>query len=141
MKKLIAMLLALVMVLSLAACGASDTPTVEENKPAVENSDNLTKETAPVEPEVKFKDRIVIATNVAVGHLDLFRASTGELIMFNMTHNTLVGYDEAKGNRRKSAGTDGTGRPVRALDQFLSPRAGRWPPSESRHCPCAGAES
>ncbi len=96
MKKLIAMLLALVMVLSLAACGASEPAApVEENKPVIENSDNLTKETAPQEPEVKFKDRIVIATNVAVGHLDIFRGSTGELIMFNMTHNTLVGYDEA----------------------------------------------
>lgn len=93
MKKLIAMLLALVMVLSLAACGAFDAPAVEETKPVIENSDNLTKETAPVEPEVKFKDRIVIATNVAVGHLEIHRASTGELIMYNMTHNTLVGYD------------------------------------------------
>ena len=94
MKKLIAMLLALVMVLGLAACGAKapEAPPAEE-KPVIENSDNLTKETAPVEPEVQFKDRIVIATNVAVGHLELHRASTGELIMFNMTHNTLVGYD------------------------------------------------
>ena len=94
MKKLIAMLLALVMVLGLAACGAKapEAPPAE-NKPVIENSDNLTKETAPVEPEVKFKDKIVIATNVAVGHLEIHRASTGELILFNMTHNTLVGYD------------------------------------------------
>jgi peptide/nickel transport system substrate-binding protein len=96
MKKLIAMLLALVMIMGLAACGAkAPEAPAEENKPVIENSDNLTKETAPVEPEVKFKDRIVIATNVAVGHMDIHRASTGELIMFNMTHNTLVGYDPA----------------------------------------------
>ena len=96
MKKLIAMLLALVMILGLAACGAKapEAPAAD-NKPVIENSDNLTKETAPVEPEVKFKDRIVIATNVAVGHLDIHTGSTGELIMFNMTHNTLVGYDVA----------------------------------------------
>ena len=98
MKKLIAMLLALVMVLGLAACGAKapEAPPAAE-KPVIENSDNLTKETAPVEPETKFKDRIVIATNVAVGHLEIHRASTGELILFNMTHNTLVGYDPATG--------------------------------------------
>lgn len=95
MKKVIAMLLVLCLALSLAACGAAPSDPVEETKPVVENSDNLTKETAPVEPEVKFKDRIVIATNVAVGHLEPHRASTGELILFNMTHNTLVGYDVA----------------------------------------------
>lgn len=96
MKKLIAMLLALVMIMGLAACGAkAPEAPAEENKPVIENSDNLTKETAPVEPKVKFKDGIVIATNVAVGHMDIHRASTGELIMFNMTHNTLVGYDPA----------------------------------------------
>ncbi len=97
MKKLIAMLLVLVMVLGLAACGAKspEAPAADENKPVIENSDNLTKETAPVEPEVKFKDRIVIATNVAVGHLEPHRSSTGELIMMNMTYNTLVGYDVA----------------------------------------------
>lgn len=96
MKKVIAMLLVLCLALGLAACGAAPSdPPVEETKPVIENSDNLTKETAPVEPEVKFKDKIVIATNVAVGHLDIFRASTGELILFNMTHNTLVGYDVA----------------------------------------------
>ena len=96
MKKVLAMLLVLCLVLGLAACGGS-TPaeTPVDDKPVIENSDNLTKETAPVEPEVKFKDRIVIATNVAVGHMDIHTGSTGELIMFNMTHNTLVGYDEA----------------------------------------------
>lgn len=92
-KRILALLLALTM-LALAGCASGSPAESPETKPAeIVNSDNLEKETAPTSEEVKFKDRIVIATNVAVGHLEINRSSTGELIMFNMTHNTLVGYD------------------------------------------------
>lgn len=94
MKKLIAMLLALVMVLSMfSACGttnADPTDPVSTNAPAADGE----QEAQPTEAAVQYKEDVVIGLSAPVTAIDVHvTATTGIYYLISMTHDRLVEYN------------------------------------------------
>ncbi len=96
MKKALALLLAVVMIFGLAACGKEPTPTqpagTENNqtKPG-ESKDNPASTEAPKE----YKKEIILGQDVKLETLDpQEKADIAHQVLWLLTHETLVRYDE-----------------------------------------------
>lgn len=99
MKKLIAMLLAMIMVLSMfSACGQTSNEPETTTAPAQDsgNQGEIAKPTEPVpeEPVTQYKEDVVIGMSTSVTAIDIHvTATTGIYYLVEMTHDKLLTFD------------------------------------------------
>ena len=88
MKKLLAMLLALVMVLSFAACGTTDEPVEEPDAPVEEPIDEPVEEPAPI--HVEHADWSEQAKNAINDFVDTYGGTENAYVVFDFDNTTSI---------------------------------------------------
>ena len=88
MKKLLAMLLALVMVLSFAACGTTDEPVEEPDAPVEEPTDEPVEEPAPI--HVEHADWSEQAKNAINDFVDTYGGTENAYVVFDFDNTTSI---------------------------------------------------
>ena len=102
MKKSIAMILAIVMMMALVACGGGNTSTPSTSNPGTtstpvqEGTAGLNKPDEPVtaDPAVKYRDHVEIAASAVPTTLDPYQKSdVSHDVAFKLSHNQLIFYN------------------------------------------------
>ena len=99
MKKLLALVLALIMAISLVACGGPSGPSGEQTQnPNPGPSESATTEVTPPDPTVTYKDTVLISANSEIQNPYCYGAtSTVCSYIGNMTHESLFVLDYSGG--------------------------------------------